>query len=370
LGEYFLIVNPAKKQYIDPPGTKWSTVFRNDDIFALALLLREVPAAERRHPLMGAWAGDPIYVAGDYTQHIPEPWNTAPENEEYGNLYFIAAFLYESITFQAFQMLYMLEPERFREDCPVYNPYEMDLVSLYYSATRFGSPVARQAILTILEYVGDTEPHIPSDPSAFVSAYERSPEKYRTGYQVALCPPEVRLQPAATQPRNPHCLIVNQTRQCYVDTRLFGPHLFHHCIHGFGLRERLRDGYRSGLCKSGHWSGDKMSTLSVPLSPDAPLSPRAAEVLTGYTDITWDFYMDFIQEIGDESVTLVANPDIVRELGRAHLRCPDKALAADIHSLVEWALSISREYFAEGDGGNGDDEEDDEFDNWLDLYGV
>lgn len=364
MGEYFRIVNPAKQQYIAPSAAKWCSVFRSDDIFALALLLREVPAAERSHPLLGSWAGDAIYVAGDYTRFIPAPWNADPENAAFENLYFIACHRYEPITFQALQMLYTLEPERFHEDCVGCRATGTDLELLHASATRFRSPIAREALLTILASAGFAEPDIPPKLPYFIP-WEALPPQYMAGYRAALGPPTLRLPPAPPSSHNSWCLIANHTQKCYVDTRAFGSHLIRYRVHGFGLRDRLRDGNRSGLSKgkSGRWSGDALSSVEVPFSPDAPHSPRATEILTSYTDDTWQFYQEFLDGFLWDLATLVANPDIVRDMARAYLLCPDEIVAATLDERVRAALV---DYTGDKDKVYPGTE----FANWLELYGV
>ncbi len=108
----------------------------------LELLLREVPPTDRVHPLIGAWAGDPVYVSGDYARCLPEPWNTEQEVAELQrhepdrlNLYRMAQYRYEPITFGALQMFYQVDPARFCEHCSVYTPRVGDLDELHRAAT-------------------------------------------------------------------------------------------------------------------------------------------------------------------------------------------------------------------------------------------
>jgi len=71
MGACFLIVNPTRRQYLDP----WR--FSEDDKFAgvlagkhclsaLKLLIKDdVPDHSRRHSICGAWVGDPVILASD-----------------------------------------------------------------------------------------------------------------------------------------------------------------------------------------------------------------------------------------------------------------------------------------------------------------
>jgi hypothetical protein len=412
MGEYFKIVNPARRQYLDPPGSinnKWSGVFQWDDLPVLELLLREVPPTDRVHPLIGAWAGAPVYATGDYAECLPEPWNTEQEVVElrrHGsnrlNLYEMAQYRYEPITFGALQMLYQVDPARFCEHCSIYTPRVSDLEELHRAATMFHAPLAQAALADILVQVGVARPydehqspqrryqhghawHIglvelpaPLHPSA-LGVYEL-PTTYAASFLAALCPPARRVartdpccqmarlrrwrEPPINAPlRNPFCLIVNQTRRCYVDTRVFGAHLVRHNIHGSTLGSYVRDAGPRPAWETGRWCGDRLSTLEVSDTPDAPLSARAAEVLATHTDVTWMFYRDVFWDLLDPGLgqfreLLLASPDVVRELGRTYLQCPDPTLATDIYESVQRALFETPEDDVIATG------------EWLEQYGV
>ena len=116
-------------------------------------------------------------------------------------------------------------------------------------------------------------------------------------------------------------------------------------------------------CASGHWLRDRLSTLEVAGTADAPLSARAAEVLATYTDVTWTFYHDAFRDLVDSRIAqlrtlLLTIPDMVHELGRTYLQCPDPALATEIYESVQRALFATPEgdVIATGD--------------WLEQYGV
>jgi hypothetical protein len=71
MGQYFLIVNLDKREFIHPchfgDGLKFAEFSRNADgtMFALALLLSEGFRERGDDPIIGSWAGDRIVIAGD-----------------------------------------------------------------------------------------------------------------------------------------------------------------------------------------------------------------------------------------------------------------------------------------------------------------
>lgn len=83
MGQYYKIVNPAKKEYLNPSsfgdGLKLQD-FGNGSfgtMFALALLLSSGNNQgggdlSSNDPLIGSWAGDPIYILGDYSDKMVE----------------------------------------------------------------------------------------------------------------------------------------------------------------------------------------------------------------------------------------------------------------------------------------------------------
>ena len=85
VGTYFLVVNPAKRQYIDPArfgeAIKFPAVLRGEHcLHALKLLIcdRFKPAP---NSICGAWLGDPVILAGD-GEGLPNPGgliSTSPE---------------------------------------------------------------------------------------------------------------------------------------------------------------------------------------------------------------------------------------------------------------------------------------------------
>lgn len=81
MGQYYKIVNPAKRQYLNPSNFGDSLklqAFGNGaygTMYALALLLASGNGQgggdlNSNNPLIGSWAGDPIYVLGDYSDEI------------------------------------------------------------------------------------------------------------------------------------------------------------------------------------------------------------------------------------------------------------------------------------------------------------
>jgi hypothetical protein len=76
VGNYFIVVNPAKRQYIDPArfgeAIKFRAVLRGDHcLLALKLLICDRYEAGS-NSICGAWLGDPVVLAGD-DEGLPNP---------------------------------------------------------------------------------------------------------------------------------------------------------------------------------------------------------------------------------------------------------------------------------------------------------
>lgn len=77
MGQYFVIVNKDKREWLHPhrfgEGLKFPEFFSSQCgvLSALALLLRTSSVGVYSdEPLAGSWAGDSIYIAGDYDEGI------------------------------------------------------------------------------------------------------------------------------------------------------------------------------------------------------------------------------------------------------------------------------------------------------------
>jgi hypothetical protein len=118
MGQYFKIVNPAKRQYIDAgkfnENVKSSGILRGNHAVALALLVCNLDQVRDgrgnlRHdfgPLAGSWCGDPIYVVGD-EQTEPDVFGikTSSIEKPDRNLYWMAKEEFEDISYKAIAML-------------------------------------------------------------------------------------------------------------------------------------------------------------------------------------------------------------------------------------------------------------------------
>jgi hypothetical protein len=76
VGAYFLVVNPAKRQYLDPgrfgEAIKFSGLLRGDYcLHALKLLIADCFPRKARS-FRGAWLGDPVILASD-DSGLPDP---------------------------------------------------------------------------------------------------------------------------------------------------------------------------------------------------------------------------------------------------------------------------------------------------------
>ncbi|HZS08856.1 MAG TPA: hypothetical protein VFD58_28730 [Blastocatellia bacterium] len=109
MGEGFLIVNPAKRQFLDAgrfgENNKRSGILCSRHGSAVALLILNTRQLYSVHPLVGSWVGDPVIAAGYFaspdTAGIQTTSTTHPER----NLYGLAWEEFEDISHQAIVML-------------------------------------------------------------------------------------------------------------------------------------------------------------------------------------------------------------------------------------------------------------------------
>src|SRR4051812_39832524 len=94
MGEYFMAVNPVKRQYFSasdfdenfgPLGLLWG-----GHGLALELLIRDASPTPPVHPLTGAWVGDPVIEVGDYVSPDILGIKTATDDKPDRNLYSLA----------------------------------------------------------------------------------------------------------------------------------------------------------------------------------------------------------------------------------------------------------------------------------------
>ena len=113
MGQYFKIVNPAKKQYLDPASfdenNKASGYMLGLHAAAVAVLVckpLDVPEHYRYGPLAGSWFGDSLYAAGDdYGAPNPDSLLTAIPEYPDRNLNQMAKQEFEDISYKAIAML-------------------------------------------------------------------------------------------------------------------------------------------------------------------------------------------------------------------------------------------------------------------------
>jgi hypothetical protein len=100
---YYLIVNPAKREYLDPDRFGWGTKFHNLlEGGPCTLALKYLIADDS----IGWWVGDPVVLAGDDTGR-PNPAGlvTATTNDPSRNLYFQAQQEFTDISYRALALL-------------------------------------------------------------------------------------------------------------------------------------------------------------------------------------------------------------------------------------------------------------------------
>jgi hypothetical protein len=111
MSQYFLIVNPVKRQYIDASRfderTKASGFMRGYHATAVALLVcQSIEVGHRYGPLAGSWYADPIIAAGDdHGQPDQYGFATSTSTNPDRNLYQLARDEFEDISYQAIAML-------------------------------------------------------------------------------------------------------------------------------------------------------------------------------------------------------------------------------------------------------------------------
>jgi hypothetical protein len=106
MGAYFLVVNPARRQYLDPgrfgEGIKYASVLRGDYcIQALKLLVADC-YQRKATSFRGAWLGDPIILASD-DSGLPDPGGlvTATADDPRRNLNAMAQAEFTNISYRA-----------------------------------------------------------------------------------------------------------------------------------------------------------------------------------------------------------------------------------------------------------------------------
>jgi hypothetical protein len=111
MGQYFVIVNPVKRQYIDAirfsENIKAGGYMRGYQALVVALLVCN--GAEIHHtygPLAGSWCGDPVIAAGDdHGQADQYGIKTSTDADPMRNLNQMAHEEFEDISYQAIAML-------------------------------------------------------------------------------------------------------------------------------------------------------------------------------------------------------------------------------------------------------------------------
>ncbi len=106
MGTYYLVVNPVRRQYLNPArfgeAVKFSSVLRGD--YCIASLMLLVADCFRRDltSFQGAWLGDPVILAGD-DSGLPGPGRliTATPEDAGRNLHAMAKAEFTDISYRA-----------------------------------------------------------------------------------------------------------------------------------------------------------------------------------------------------------------------------------------------------------------------------
>lgn len=106
MGAYFLVVNPAKRQFLDPArfgeASKFGAMLRGDYCLQSLKLLIADCFPRQKTSFCGAWLGDPVILASDDTG-LPNPgeWVTATETDPFRNLHAWAEMEFTNISYRA-----------------------------------------------------------------------------------------------------------------------------------------------------------------------------------------------------------------------------------------------------------------------------
>ncbi|WZO99697.1 hypothetical protein EP7_001309 [Isosphaeraceae bacterium EP7] len=106
MGAYFLVVNPVRRQYLDPSrfgeAVKISSVLRGDHcIGSLKLLIADCYGRDTTS-FRGAWLGDPVILAGDDSGFpCPGGLMTASPDDAGRNLHAMARSEFTDISYRA-----------------------------------------------------------------------------------------------------------------------------------------------------------------------------------------------------------------------------------------------------------------------------
>jgi hypothetical protein len=108
MGEWFNVVNPSRRQYLDPLRMYWGPKMRGiiggTPALAVSLLVCR-PLQIQGHDLLGSWHGDAVFLAGDQEPpNLAGPTTVTAENPD-RNLHFMAIEEFEDISVPALDML-------------------------------------------------------------------------------------------------------------------------------------------------------------------------------------------------------------------------------------------------------------------------
>ncbi|HEX5443206.1 MAG TPA: hypothetical protein VFW87_05230 [Pirellulales bacterium] len=151
MGEYFKIVNPAKKEYIDAlnfgEGIKRRGILLGKHGLAVGCL---VCRGAGKGELFGSWAGDDVFIAGD--EHPPNEWGitTATPERPDRNLNQMARDEYEDISYKAIVMLCEFDSSMIEEFAKKASTDSCLLLSLGYAAYQLGYKPIEKALVEII----------------------------------------------------------------------------------------------------------------------------------------------------------------------------------------------------------------------------
>lgn len=122
MGQYYKIVNPVKRQYLNPSNFGDSLKLQGfgnagyGTMFALSILLasgngRGGGDINSSSPLIGSWAGDPIYVVGDYSDVVVDiPGVENPKGHNLYNMLYVKKFKFKDISDKLIKVIAQANP--------------------------------------------------------------------------------------------------------------------------------------------------------------------------------------------------------------------------------------------------------------------
>lgn len=156
MGEYFVLANPARQEYIDPDvfgneNNKRSGLLLNRNGAAAGLLLRTPSPQLPPHPLIGAWIGDVVIAAGD--EHAADQIFGSDAPADISASAFVET-TFQNVSYDAVDLLCTVDPSQALGlvdfICRYQRPDPQDLIRLGDTVLLLGTSTLQAALTTRL----------------------------------------------------------------------------------------------------------------------------------------------------------------------------------------------------------------------------